>query len=207
MDDSREVPNAHPLHSPHSTQWEEEDVKAQEDLLSLKILQDPGFLARVPTLNPDDTGLERVPARAEGHSNASAADPARSHPDAQPLNPALSAEHANAESNFKPTPSMAPSPYGAGDGQLGSPDRARRNDFEPAHALALTPRQIEDTHLKMITQEVTQRVLEQLEDLLPELIASTLEEVLSGGSAGSSMGSTMDSTMDSRTDTKGESHR
>jgi len=207
MDDSRGVPNAHHLHSPYSTQWEEEDLKAQEDLLSLKILQDPGFLARVPTLNPHDTGLELGSAMAQGQSHASTADPAVSHPPPQPLNTALTTAQAVAVSHVKPTPSMAPSPYGAGDGQLGSPDRARRNDFEPAHALALTPRQIEDTHLKMITQEVTQRVLEQLEDLLPELIASTLEEVLSGGSAGSSMGSTMDSTMDSRTDTKGESHR
>ena len=193
MDDSLEVPNAHPLHSPHSTQWEEEDLKAQEDLLSLKILQDPGFLARVPTLNPDDTGLERVPARAEGHSNASEADPARSHPDAQPLNPALSAEHANAESNFKPTPSMAASSYGTGDVRVEPPDRAISNELESGDGPPLTPRQIEDTHLKMITQEVTQRVLEQLEDLLPELIASTLEEVLSGASAGSSMDSAMDS--------------
>ena len=49
MDDPREVPR--PV-TGLSTQWQDEDLKAQDDLLSLKVLQDPGFLHRVPTLIP-----------------------------------------------------------------------------------------------------------------------------------------------------------
>jgi hypothetical protein len=88
-----------------------------------------------------------------------------------------------------PLPSALP--HGLGEEKQGSLDRPRRNDLEPGEQPPLTRQQIEDTHLKMITQEVTQRVLEQLEDLLPELIASTLEEVLSGVSTGPMMGSAM----------------
>ena len=202
MDDTREVPKAHPPHSAHSahsahypqsTQWGEDDLKAQEDLLSLKILQDPRFLARVPTLNPTASGMVLGTPQAEWQSHASAADPAPPGP--SPLNTAASPDQPVADSHFNPTPSMAPLPsalpHGLGEEKQGSLDRPRRNDLEPGEQPPLTRQQIEDTHLKMITQEVTQRVLEQLEDLLPELIASTLEEVLSGVSTGPMMGSAM----------------
>jgi hypothetical protein len=114
--------------SPHESRAKDSkglsDLKAQEDLLALKVLQDPGFLQRVPTLS-SKTGKPHT-------------------------EPSLSAS---------------------------LPHEMINESFS-----SLTPAQIEDTHLKLITQEVTQRVLQTLEEWVPDLIASTLEEVLMGTS-------------------------
>jgi hypothetical protein len=150
MDDHDE----HERHSrAQSTQWQSHDLKAQEDLLSLKVLQDPGFLERVPTLSPPN-------ASSPAHSGMP-----RSH--------SLDALHQ--ESGFAQAreSSMLSTPV----------SDAQQRDFMPHGSTDLsipTPSQIQDTHLRMITQEVTHRVLDQLEAILPELIASTLEEVLRG---------------------------
>ncbi len=151
MDDHDE----HERHSrAQSTQWQAHDLKAQEDLLSLKVLQDPGFLERVPTLSPSRAGSpENSLAMPRAHEAAAV------HPEAQ-------------------------SAWARESSTLSTPARAFSGaDFTPHGATDSgipTPSQLQDTHLRVITQEVTHRVLDQLEAILPELIASTLEEVLRG---------------------------
>ena len=155
MDDAYE----HESHSrAPSTQWQTHDLKAQEDLLSLKVLQDPGFLERVPTLSPQN-------ASSPEHSFAMA----RAHQ--------VDAVHQDAVSAQAFQPSTLSTP--ASD----SP-RAAFMPGGTTDSSMPTPSQIQDTHLRMITQEVTHRVMDQLEAILPELIASTLEDVLRGPEQG-----------------------
>jgi len=197
MSDSREVPTYSP---PHSTQWGSDDLKAQEDLLSLKVLQDPGFLKRVPTLHPSETVTGRalspeahfidaqsLHAQAYGGERALINGVGQIEPSMQGSLGHETPEDQSTQRNPRLDNPIQPlsttsTPSFQTQQEAWVPEGAidPHSLPEPHDWPELTPEQIEDTHLKMITQEVTQRVFEQLEELVPELIASTLEEVLRG---------------------------
>ena len=167
MDDPREVPR--PV-TGLSTQWQDEDLKAQDDLLSLKVLQDPGFLHRVPTLIPGEPEHAFEPRGPSLDMRA-----AQDLEDPRGLSKGL----GSTQNWRSPGQEVHEIQEPQEPQDLQDPPLTEDEDFsEP------TPWQIQDTHLKMITQEVTQRVLEQLEEILPDLIASTLEEVLRGPEEG-----------------------